>query len=293
MAKNNSKRRTNIEKRRRLSELYVKGTEVRFNEDGVVDGDKNPATDDDLIVWVQPPDPLQREEAVRAGQAARARSMLAAKDPETREGVEAENFVADLTREQISDYILQNESREFRSRAIQEVLRESEWEDFTALQDSMREWEEAGFPDTEEWASLVKRDSEYGQQVKTRVQEMLEDARDGLKLISVEELRQRAKKKYTDALGNQSFMQTYEIQMLFLACRDDEDHQELFFEDPDELMKQPELVQIALADALAEFIKDPGEAKNSPRVAPGSPQSAPPSEPEISEASIPEEQSVS
>lgn len=308
-------RTTNIEKRRRLSELYVKGREVRFNEQGVVDspvsngkhqtlaqwgaaheGEDAPEylwpSDDDIVIWVQPPDPLQREEAVRSSQAARARAMLAAKDLDAEEGAGAEQFVSDLSDEQCIEYLLQYESRDLRSRAIQEVLEEGEWEDFTALQDSMREWEEEGFPDGPEWDALIKRDREYGEQVRTRIQDMLNDLRESLKGLNAAELRKRSKKKYTDSLGNQAFMQKYEVQMLFRACRDDEDRRELFFENDEELLRQPEFVQIALADALAEFIKEPGEAKNSRRVVPGSPQLVPPVELETSEASTPEEQTA-
>lgn len=282
-------RKTNIEKRRRLSELYSDGGEVRFNKNGVV-GEENPETDLDVIIWVQPPDPLQREEAVRAGQAARARALLAVKDITTDQGLEAHGFVDELTREQVTDYIINGESRDFRSRAIRDVLADKEWEDFTALQDSLREWEELGEPEGPDWDALLKRDKEYGEAVRTRVQEILDDTREGLKLLEEEELRKRARKQYADAMGNQAFMQAYEVNMLFFSCRDDEDHDLLFFEDTQELQRQPEFVQIALANKLSEYIKDPAEAKNSPRVVPSSPQSEPPAAQETSEASTPEEQ---
>lgn len=286
-----SRKKTNIEKRRRLSELYSNGGEVRFNKNGVVDDD-NPETDVDVVVWVQPPNPLQREEAIRAGQAARSRVTLASKDESTERGVEVTSFVEELTNEQVVDYIINAESRDFRSRAIRDVLSDDDWKDFTSLQDSLREWEEQGEPEGPEWEALLNRDKEYGTAVKDRIQEILDDTREGLALLGEEELKRRARKKYVDALGNQAFMQAYEVNMLFFGCRDDEDHEELFFEDPRELQKQPEFVQIALANKLSEFIQDPGEAKNSPRVAPSSQQSELPAEPETSEASTPEEQSV-
>jgi hypothetical protein len=72
-------RKSNIAKRRKLEELFARGTEVRFNSDGVNRGDPK---DDDLVVWVTPPSPLQREQAVRDAQADRARLMLRIKrDP--------------------------------------------------------------------------------------------------------------------------------------------------------------------------------------------------------------------
>lgn len=289
--KNKPKKQTNIEKRRRLSELYVKGEEVRFNEDGVVE-DKEDQTDDDIIVWVQPPDPLQREEAVRAASAAKARTQIAARDPESRVSLETDMYVGDLDPGDLRNYLVDAQTRDVRSRAMRDVLGREEWEDFTALQDSMREWEEAGFPETDEWQPLIERDKEYGQQIQERIKEIIEDTRAGLDLLGDEEVMKRARKRYVESVANQSFMQAYEIHMLFFACRDDEDHRELFFGDIDELKGQEEFVQIALAEALSKFINDPAEAKNSRRAVRGSEQSEPPEEQETSEASTPEKQSA-
>ena len=310
----------NIEKRRKLSELYAKGQEVRFSQDGVVnspvderDGrhltkdewlqrEGNPDADtsqylwpsnDDVIVWVTPPSPLQREEVVRAAQSARARIVLLAKkeNDDSYESLLSSSFVEEMETENLIDYVLEGEMQEFRPRAMREVLGRKEWEDFSALQDSMREWEELGQPEGPEWDALIERDEEYGKQIQSRMKEMLDDTRDALKLLPDAELRKRAKKRHQDAVGNQSFMEAYERNMLFFACRDDENKKELFFESIQELMSQEEFVQVALANTLAKHISDPKQAKNSPRVAPGSQQSVLPAEQETSEASTPKEQS--
>lgn len=287
-----SRKSSNIEKRRRLSELYVEGDEVRFNKNGVVGQNDVEPSDLDVVIWVQPPNPLQREEAVRAAQSARSRAMLAVKDEETRNYLEAEEFVSDLSREDMENYLVDAQTRDVRQRAMRDVLSREEWEDFTVLQDSMREWEEAGFPEGEEWEPLIRRDEEYGNQIKERVKEIIEDTREGLKLIGDEELRRRAKKRFAESLGNEAFMQAYERHMLFYGCRDDEDHELLFFSEVNELQQQPEFVQVALANKLAEYISEPAEAKNSRRAAPGSTQQEPPTAQETSEASTPEEQSA-
>lgn len=316
MAKPRKKTKTtNIEKRRRLSALYVTGEEVRFNEEGVVDSprtkgrhqtlkqwqamheDEDPPeclwpSDDDIVVWVQPPDPLQREEATRAASAAKARAHIAMRNEDSQIALEAEMFFGDLEDESLRNYLVDNATRDVRSRAMRDVLAKGEWEDFTALQDSMREWEEAGFPETDEWADLIERDKEYGRQIEERVKEIIEDTREGLKMIPTDELQSRARKRYAETIGNQHFMQAYELNMLFYSCRDDEDKGELFFEKAEEIKEQQEFVQIALAEALSKYIMDPREAKNSRRVVPGSEQSVPPVAQETSEASTPEELSA-
>ena len=75
--------------------------------------------------------------------------------------------------------------------------------------------------------------------------------------------------------------------MLFYSCRDDEDHNELFFEDVKEMRSFPEELIRTLADSLSEFISQVAEAKNSPRAAPGSESAEPPVKPETSPASTP------
>jgi hypothetical protein len=282
-----TRKTNNIEKRRRLSELYVKGKDVRFNEGGVVaDGDES---DDDIVVWVQPPDPFQREEALRAAQAAKARARAGAKDPESQTSLEADELLSELEADDLSDFLVDQMVGELRPRAIRDVLGRDEWEDFTALQDSMREWEEAGYPETEEWAPLIERDKAYGEQIQERMKEVLEDTRESMKLLPAEEVKKRVRKRLVDQVANQAFMQAYEIHMLYYSCRDDENHTELFFEDFNELKSYEAVVQQGLADALSSFINDPVEAKNSPRVAPGSESSEPPVEPETSEPSTPQE----
>jgi hypothetical protein len=285
-----TRKTNNIEKRRRLSELYVKGKDVHFNEGGVVaDGDE---ADDDIVVWVQPPDPFQREEAIRSAQAAKARARITAKEPDSQTALEVEELLSELDESDLCEFLVDQMVGELRPRAIRDVLGREEWEDFTALQDSMREWEEAGYPETDEWAPLIARDKAYGEQIQDRMKEIMDDTRESLKLLPEEEIKKRVRKRVIDQASNQAFMQAYEINMLYYSCRDDEDHSELFFENIEEIRSHEPVVQQGLADALSSFINDPAEAKNSPRVDPGSESSEPPAEPEISESSTPQEATV-
>lgn len=283
-----SKKKTNIEKRRRLAALYERGTDVRFNEDGVVE-DEEDRSDDDVVLWVQPPNSLQREQAMRAAQSAKTRVNLAVKDEDSDAYLEAALMAHNLDADGKRNYLLEAQMGDFRQRAIRDVLADDEWSDFSTLQDSMREWEEAGFPEDGEWASVKKRDEEYGKQVQARIKEIMEATRESLKILSDAELEEKVITRYGEALSNQAFMEAYEYHMLYFACRDDENHKQLFFEDVEDMRSMPEFVVQSLADELSEFIKDPREAKNSPRAVVGSQQSVPSSAPETSEASTPKE----
>ena len=311
-----SAKKTNIQKRRRLNELYARGAEARFNKTGSgvyheskTDDEGGPLQllekrvdddlpfergEDDLVIWVRPPSPLQREQALRESQAARSRALLTAhRDDDSADAANTQAFVANMTLGTLIDYVLSAEEQERREAAQREVLGMEEWDDFSALQDAMRQWDEAGNPRDDEWQPLIDRDVEFGRQVAKAAKHMRESDREALEMMPRGELERKAFEKRIELVGSQAFVQEYERQMIFYSARDDEDRDLLFFEDVADLMSQEELVQETLSDALATFIQDPAEAKNSPRAAAGSEPSELPAEPETSESSTPEESNES
>lgn len=285
----------NIAARRKLADLYVKGTLIRFDAEGVtrVEDDADPPTEDQVDLWVQPPSPLQREMAMREAQAYRARALLNAKrNPESDENLSAQAFLIDMSDETLIDYVLIGEQEDRQREAMRDVLAKDEWDDFTAFQDSMRQFEESGAAeDDPEWVGLIERDNQFGDQVNDRFVELTTAAREALAMVPREKIEKRAIDRRIDLIGSQAFMKAYERWMLYYSARDPKDHRELFFESVDEISDMPEFVYTELAALLAEFISDGGQAKNSLRAAPSSDSSVPPAEPETSVPSTPEEQS--
>lgn len=292
------KRKTNIQKRRRLSALYERGKEVRFGPDedgnprsvrvGPFAEDDKPA-DDDIVVWLTPPNPLQRDQALREAQARRARFMVVAhRQEDSSNSMISRALVTEMELATLIDYVLATGESERQQEATRDVQGNKEWDDYTALQDSIRQWREKGEPEGEEWDALLARDREYGDQLRKRLDQLRESSRESLEMMPRETLEERASRSRMEMLANQEFMVEYEAQMLFYACRDDEDHSDLFFESVEELQQQAEEVQQALADVLAEFISDEAEAKNSQGAESGLDSSTPPSEPETTDPSIPE-----
>lgn len=278
---------TNIQKRRKLSELFERGGEIRFNADGVNEGDPTP---DDIVIWVRPPNPLERDMAIRDASATRARATLAAKrDPEADdEAVASKAAIQDLSLTELIDFLLDSDESELTAEAQRNILDREEWKDFEALRDSVRQWEEAGFPDTDEWKEVEERDSAFGAQVRDEVVRLRVIAGEGLGMLDRSILEKKALDKRIETLGNQAFMRTYQEHMLYYACRDGDDKSLHFFENVNEMLSMPDEVQRALADKLASFINNPVDAKNSPRADRSSDSSVPPGKQEISEVSGPD-----
>lgn len=285
----------NLQARRKLSELYRRGVEVRFGPDGGRVGRltepcfDDPPGPDEVAVWIAPPSPLQREMALRDAQAARARALIALKrEKNSEEHLTSMAFLAEMSIETLKDYVLMSDNEDRRAEAIRDVLGEEEWKDVTALQDALRQFQEDNTPeDDPEYAAVLERDRVYGRQVKERLDQLLDAARDVLALQSREQLEQKALEQRADLVGSQRFMTEFERQMTFYSIREIDNRATLFFDSVKEFSEQDDIIQDTIKEALSLFINDGNEAKNSQGAVSGSESSELPSEPETSEASTP------
>lgn len=295
-----------IRRRRALKDLYKTGVEVRFGgryglsgeiarggegEFTTAKGKPIPPKGDEIQLWVQPPNPVQRDQAVRDGNAARSRAILAAKkDDSSEEYLAALEFIEQMSDETLFDYVLIGEQDERRQDALREILGEEEWADITELQESMRIFEEEGRPDDDPEVVLVReREEKLTEQVMERERELRDAAYDVLLMKGRAEAEKKAIERRAELLASRAFMIEYEKKMKFYSVRDIEDHDQLFFESATEYAAQPEAFLACIDEALKPFINDGADAKNAPRAESGSDSSDLPSKPETSEASTPEE----
>lgn len=299
---------TNIKSRRKLSDLYKRGVEVRFGpgEDGNPvgkigpfedsDGSSIPLPEDWVAAWVQSPSPLQREQALRDSQAVRARSLVRAKrDEDSEEHLTAMAFLVEMEFETLIDYVLVSEMENRRADATREILADEEWKDLTVYQDAMRQFDDMSEEErdaSEEYKAMMRLDDKLATQIHDRERELYDAAYESLKLLGRANVEKKALEKRVEIAASQVFMAEYERQMMFYSIRDIEDHGVLFFESARECAEQEDGIREIFAEALDQFIDDVGEAKNSQRVVSGSESSELPSEPETSEASIPQTVSV-
>ena len=293
----------NIKARRLLSDLYKTGVEVRFSKEkpeGEIgpflddNGRRIPPRDDEVAMFVSPPDPVQREMAMRAAQAKRAASLVRAKrNEDSEEHLTIMAFLADMSQETLIDYVIIGDAATRRNEAEREVLALEEWKDMTAYQDAMREFldkDPEELEGNEEYEALMELDEKFGRQVAEREVELAEAQREALRYVDRAHLERQALDKRSEMVGSQAFMAEYERQMTYYSVRDVDNHNELFFESPIELAAQPDPVREKINEALLPFISDGAEAKNSQGAAAGSESSVPPVKPETSESSIREEQ---
>jgi hypothetical protein len=255
------KRSTNIQARRRLAELYARGQEVRFGPEGKRASEEPPDADD-VVVWVQPPSPLQRDMAIREAQAARSRVTLGARDTTSVEAQSARSFVYEIKDDDLVEYCLALGESERQNEARRRVLSREEWKDIDSMRDAVRQWSEAGFPEGPEWDGLREKDRAFGAAVQVELDDIEAIDKETLQSMNRSFLEKKAFDRRIEIMGTAEFMRMYELWMLYFACRDPEDHAELFFERPEEIREYPDFVGEALLEVMNEFITESSDAKN-------------------------------
>ena len=281
----------NLSARRKLSELYKRGVEIRFGPAGGRVGPfEESAAEDEVALFVAPPSPLQRDQALREAQAKRARALIATKRQEdSEEHLSALAFLAEMSLPTLLDYVLVSGGDDRRGEAIRDVLARDEWKDIATLQDALRQFDEDKTPeDDEEFAAVLAEDAKYGAAILEREKELRDGEQQVLKMLTREDLEKRALATRSDLIGSSAFMREYERQMCFYSVREIGSHDVLFFDTATQFADQEDQIQQTVKDALATFITEGSEAKNLLGAVSGSDLSVPPSEPGTSEASIPE-----
>ena len=220
---------SSIKARRAISDLYKQGVEVRFGVDletgkpvGKIgpfensEGKYKPAEPDEIAVFVRPPSPLQREQAMRDGQARRARALINAKrNEDSEEHLTIMAFLADMSDETLVDYLLVQEQNDRYQEAMREVLSRDEWSNMTELQDALRQFEamdDEELVGNEEYSALMDLDEKFTEQIRQRLHELTDAQRDAMRMMRRETLERRALDKRSEMVGSQAFINEYQLQ---------------------------------------------------------------------------------
>lgn len=298
-----------IEQRRALEDLYMKGVEVRFGKDPESDepwqkigpfegedGERTRPGEGVTCLWVQPPNPVQREECMRNANAKRARALVRTqREKDSEEYLTSLAYLVDMSVETLIDYVIAAKIGERTADAERFVISQEEWKDMTSYQDAARQFAQMTPEELEadpDWEAFSEMEERYSQQIAKRTLEMEDAERDALTKLPRDLVEEQALKKRAEFVGSQAYLGEYQRWMNHYSVREYDNKDLTFYAHVEEWSSAPEPVKEICAEALEPFISDGSEAKNSSRAEAGSDSSEPPVTPETSESSTPVEQSA-
>jgi hypothetical protein len=219
-------------KRRRLSDLYVRGREVVFEE-----GEEDP-----VVVWLQKLNPIDRESCLRRAHAARARALLDAddEDGDLYQSIYGQiRLVSD--KKALIGLIIAEEIARYRQRIEAEMAFDEEsWGKERYLQGLVDSWIGDG---TNPGLAAVKEQDPDDPEVKRVSAELDRFEEEVIGLVRAEDARlaaeweqapedelwQRATKRMIEMRANDAFSNEFERQQLFYSVRDPDDHSKRYF----------------------------------------------------------------
>jgi len=250
-------------KRRRLSDLYVTGTEV-----SVGDGQG-----EDVKVWVSKISPMERRIAVEEAAKPRAKTLALKKLPD--ESPEKLRFI-----DQINDYVGEDRDGlvsflmgprlyELEVSAQERIAAEDKWAEKDYLTGLNQAWRDEMYDrymadnDDKEAKRVFEELKAFTDEVDASLEEEKESLKETFDVFSDEELNSKALNQLIDTEADFVWMNELRRQELFFAVREPEDHKKRYFEDREEVDMIEEEVFTQLLTAYLEVSVDTVEGKDS------------------------------
>jgi len=254
-----------VPNRPHLRDLYGEGQEIVI---------KVWATDElqEVPVWMRRPNPIDQQEAQRSGRAVRARTKLRMSEGDERLALEQE--IDGLKKGEVCDQLISFSKAEFDAQAQNDVLYDEKVGD---------DWSETGDNDLHDvteayqarWVEIVEmneeRESEeqelvqpendvelqrlqavideFEKQIQERSIELVDAEKAGLMRFKRSGLNKKLIERNIEVEADLEFYQEYQLQMLFYACREPDDHSQPYFKSPREILEYPQLVRTQLSTA--------------------------------------------
>jgi hypothetical protein len=224
---------------RKLGDLYVKGTEVIF-DDGEIDEETGQPFPP-IAVWLQKLNPVQQDQAATRASAERARVLAIARlpedHPEKRVFYDELAALAPTTNDMIEQLIAEDISKAVQS-AEAEVAAREEWDEDGYLAGLQEAWElgarlEMHDPEHENHAE-ARRVYDELKKYADQVEEIVESERKRLQRDfagkSDETLQKRCVDKLIRTHADRRWLMEYRKSELWLATRQPESKRDLYFE---------------------------------------------------------------
>lgn len=222
-------------KERRLSELYVTGREVVFD-----DGEGEP-----LELWLQKLTPAETQEAVNRSRPAKSRITSIKRLPDDASermlyfdqmdeyGIyTTDEMIAFLIQPKLNQYALSAEAR---------VADEKEWSEDDYLTGLQNAWNEglkdtyAADPEDADAARVFGELRKYTDQVQAEIDAEERELTYELQDLEEDELRKRIVNKLIEDHGDNALIEEFRRQQLFFATRLGSDHSKRYFQSREEV----------------------------------------------------------
>ena len=247
---------------RRLSDLYVTGEEVEFD-----DGD-GPA----LKVWVQKLTPAEIQKAIEAARPAKSKvSTIKRKDNDSPEKwafydqIEAAEMYEPID---LILFLIQPKLNEFRISTESKIADEDEWSKDDYLEGLQEAWREELYeryledPEDPEakrvFDELMRFQEKVDADVEAEEKEMIYE----LQHLDYSTLADRVVNKLIDDKGDQALVDEFRKYQLYLSVREADDHNKRYFQSREEIDTLPAVVYNKLQMAYIDISVDSLEGKD-------------------------------
>lgn len=242
-----------------LTELFVHGQDVTIS---VYANGQNYEID----VWMQRPSPVHRDKAQKKARARRAATKAMMLSGEEQLAVEQE--IEEMDKSEIVDSLVEFDANDMSERAQNDILYDkdvgSDWSgegnDYTALLEAhgdrmneLLEFNEALEEGQEDQAIVASEDEEllrimdliekFEKEKAERLVEIKDLSKEKYMRRKESELRKEFKKRWTDIEAGLAYYQEYRVWMLYYAIRNEGNHSEFYFENSDDVLELPQMVQ--------------------------------------------------
>jgi hypothetical protein len=274
-------------KRRRLSDLYVRGKELSVN-----DGEGEP-----VKVWLAKMNELDRESALRRANAAKAKFTLTADDEESEAFAAAYAEIRDLSdREEVALFIIADDVAQARRRLESEALTDEEgWGKDDYLAGLLDAWQgdedNRGLSDIQEedaddpevkrvWGEIQRFHEEITKATEHETERLLKD----FDQVDIETLRRKATHRLLEMQAIEMFVREYRRQQIFYAVREPDSRHKRYFGSVSEIDDIDDELRAFLLEQYDGMVVERREGKDSPQPEDSSNSSEPEDQPSGPEA---------
>lgn len=268
-------------KRRRLGDLYKVGQEFSLDDgDGAVE------------VYMRRPNPYELEEALKDGNAARARSVIRMRKEGTSEFEQIEGQLWDIgDTPEMAKFAVMERVQELYSQAHAFISNQDKYTEDSVLESSLEnleKWAEStpseGDDEYQDYKNTLEYIEEFNKEVEERYETLKNDELAKL-LHDGDDLEEKVRRILIDRQAGIEFLREYRVSCVYYSARDPENKVDRYFSSRQEVKELPYEVLAQLIRWYDEIDMGREEVKNSQGAAPSSPESAPSDSPETSEPS--------